>query len=327
MQHKNPLRPVLDGDFWLLGPSPTLSELATEGSGGSHAPRHECVDHHVYQGADGAWHLWGCIRKTPVGRILYRWEGRDPAQGPWRQTGEIVRADRLAGESLDDWHGEEWIQSPFVVRDGGTFFMFYGGHGTGIEAGGSPVPHADPRMDCQMCLMTSPDGRTWTRHRNEDGSSRLFLGPGETRDPCLIRIDGRWRMYCAGYHDDDPCQAGIYTRSSADLIHWSDWQLVHQDPRYGPGRWGTECPHVVYRQGTYYLFRTENYAQAITHVFRSENPLDFGIGDARAHYIGRIAVAAPEIVVDRRGNEYITSNHDLEAGTRISRLRWEEDRP
>ena len=38
-------------------------------------------------------------------------------------------------------------------------------------------------------IIDPPDGRIWTRHRNEDGLSRLFLGPGETRDPCLIRID------------------------------------------------------------------------------------------------------------------------------------------
>jgi hypothetical protein len=33
-------------------------------------PQHQCVDHHVFQGLDGAWYLWGCIRGTPVGRVL-----------------------------------------------------------------------------------------------------------------------------------------------------------------------------------------------------------------------------------------------------------------
>ena len=112
MPDKTRLRPVLDGDFWLLGPSPDLSALVP----GQGEQVHECVDHHVYQGADGAWHLWGCIRKTPVGRILYHWEGETLAEGPWRLTGEIIRADREAGESLEDWRGEEWIQSPFVME-------------------------------------------------------------------------------------------------------------------------------------------------------------------------------------------------------------------
>jgi hypothetical protein len=56
------------------------------------------------------WHLWACIRKTSVGRILYHWEGDSLTEGPWRCTDEIVRVDRAAGESLEDRDGEEWIQ-------------------------------------------------------------------------------------------------------------------------------------------------------------------------------------------------------------------------
>ena len=93
---------------------------------------------------------------------------------------------------------------------------------------------------------------------------------------------------------------------------------------FGGHRWQTECPHVVYRAGYYYLFRTVHYATSETHVFRSEDPLDFGIGDARDKYVGRIAVAAPEIIVDGEGNEFITSNHNLAGGTMLCRLRWEE---
>ena len=332
MQRKTGLRPVLDGDFWLLGSNPEWTESASEVPLTSDRqdpeepmdrPLPECVDHHLFQSADGAWHLWGCIRKTAVGRILYHWEGPSLTEGPWRQTGEIIRVDRGAGESLDDWGGEEWIQSPFVVRAAGLYYMFYGGHGTGVDASGRPVPHRDPRTACQICLMTSGDGRTWTRYRNAEGYSRLFLGPGEARDPCVIEIGGLWHMYYAGYHGDNPNEAGVYVRTSSDLVRWSDWRLVHQDRRYGNGPWGTECPHVVFREGYYYLFRTEEYSSAKTHVFRSEDPFDFGIGDASDKYVGPIAVAAPEIMVDRDGVEYITSNHDLRVGTQLCRLGWQ----
>ena len=84
-----------------------------------------------------------------------------------------------------------------------------------------------------------------------------------------------------------------------------------------------ECPHVVFRGGYYYLFRTEDYGLARTHVFRSEDPLDFGAGDASDGYVGMIGVAAPEIIVGPDGIEYITSNHDLRNGTKLCRLRWE----
>ena len=71
---------------------------------------------------------------------------------------------------------------------------------------------------------------------------------------------------------------------------------MHQDPRYGSRWWNTECPQVVFREGDYYLFRTEDYPAARTHVFRSQDPLDFGSGDASDTYVGMIAVAAPEII-------------------------------
>lgn len=326
------LRPVLDGDFRLLGPSPELHALDTDARAASAgaAPaeggpsRHECVDHHIFQSLDGVWHLWGCIRKTRVGRILYHWEGRTLAHGTWRQTGELFRADREAGESLDDWNGEEWLQSPFVVQADGLYYMFYGAHGTGLDEAVRPVPSGDPATACQICLMTSEDGRQWTRHRNADGHSRLFLGPGEARDPCVLRVGGRWHLYYAGYDGGNPQEAGFYLRTSADLLTWSDWRLVHQDTRFGGGRWDTECPCVVYRAGYYYLFRTVDYAGAVTHVFRSDDPFDFGIGNAGDRYVGPIAVAAPEVVVDEDGAEFISSNHDLTGGTRLCRLRWEE---
>ena len=327
MNQRTKLRPVLDGEFWLIGATPDIAGLLPEATCVDRPvdrPIHECVDHHVFRTDDGVWHLWGCIRKTPVGRILYHWEADSLTQSPWQETGEIIRADHSAGESLRDRRGEEWLQSPFVVRDKGTCYMFYGGHSTGVDVSGHSVPVGDLRTECQICLMTSTDGRNWTRHRNDEGYSRLFLGPGEARDPCVIKIDGLWHLYYAGYHLGDP-QAGYYVRTSTDLVHWSDWRVAHQDGRYGPGLGVTECPHVVFRMGYYYLFRTEDYPSARTHVFRSEDPFDFGIGDASDKYMGLMAVAAPEIIVDGDGAEYITSNHDLRGGTRMCRLGWEED--
>ena len=279
----------------------------------------------MFQSADGAWHLWGCIRRTAVGRLLYHWQGADLAHTPWAPTGEIMRADPAAGESLADWQGEEWIQSPFVVQADGRYYFFYGGHSTGRDAGGQPVPADDARVACQICLMTSPDGRHWQRHVDADRFSRLFAGPGEARDPCLIQIDGRWHLYYAGYADGDQEQAGIYLRTSDDLLHWSAPRLAHSGHAIASGRWSHECPQVVVRGGSYYLLRTADYAAAETYVFRSDDPADFGVGaEALRKYVGLLAVAAPEIIVDAAGREYITSNHDLQAGTQLCGLVWDQ---
>jgi len=319
------LRPVVDGEFWMIGPKPDLSGLLPEP--GPDGPVHECVDHHIFQDANGTWHLWSCVRHTPVGRVLYHWRAAALTDSPWEATGEIIRADHDAGECIDDWNGDEWLQSPYVVRLDGTYFMFYGGHSTGHDAEGKSAVQAGTPAQMQICLMTSPDGIHWQRHRDAAGNSRVFVEPGETRDPCLIRIDGLWHMYYAGYYDPGKPDEGasFVLRTSEDLIHWSPWRLVHQDAAYGAGRCETECPHVVCREGYYYLFRTQNYRKALTHVFRSTDPTDFGVGDAGDKYVGVFPGAAVEIYQTPDGGEYVSSNHDPGAGTQLARLRWEAD--
>lgn len=323
------LRPVLDGDFWLIGGNPDLGELQglTEQKGDK-APQ-ECVDHHIFQSLDGGWHLWGCIRHTAVGRILYHWRADNLADSHWEKTGEIIRADLKAGESINMWSGEEWIQSPFVIKENGIYYLYYGGHTAGVDENGNILMNNSRSVESQICVMTSQDGRNWVRHLNEEKQSRLFVGPGETRDPCLIKINDKWHLYYAGYQIiDGEEKPGVFLRTSSDLINWSKYRLVHRDldPKFGSGQWDTECPHVVKRQGYYYLFRTQEYAEAITHVFRSKDPYNFGIDNAKEKYVCTIDVGAPEIIIDQNGQEYITSNHDLTAGTKICKLKWVEEK-
>lgn len=330
MDNLKKMIPVLDkAGFWLIGPNPNLAEL--------NSVNQECVDHHVFQSADKKWHLWSCIRGTKVGRVLYHWEASHIWEECWQQTGEWIRPLKQYGESIDDWQGEEWIQSPFVVCEKGIYYMFFGGHGTGIDEKGNPqkghngknIPNTlDTAM--QMCLMRSTDGRNWERYKNEQGLSRVFFGPGEVRDPCLIKDGDIWRMYYAGYFGGSVGNHGIpaiFMRTSKDLISWSDWKVVHTDrsAQFGGGAWNQECPHVVKRGGYYYLFRTENYYIPRTHVFCSTDPENFGIEDASDKYLGLLRVAAPEIIVDPdTGDEYITSNHNLKGGTMMTRLYWEK---
>ncbi|MFW6309075.1 MAG: hypothetical protein ACOC1S_03570 [bacterium] len=319
------MRPVLDGDFWMIGDNPDLGELQGLKEKKDGRSPQECVDHHVFQSIDGGWHLWGCIRNTVVGRILYHWRSKDLTDTHWEKTGEIIRADINSGESVNMVNGDEWIQSPFVIKKGSKFYFYYGGHSAGIDENGNTFRKDSRRAQCQISLMTSLDGRNWVRYFNKDYQSRVFVGPGETRDPCLIKIDNQWLLYYAGYEFIDGKEyPGFYVRSSTDFINWSDYKLVHRDldPKFGEGKWETECPHVVKRQGYYYLFRTQNYSKAITHVFRSKDPYNFGIDNAEEKYIGSIEVGAPEIIVDETGQEYITSNHELIGGTKICKLKW-----
>jgi hypothetical protein len=330
------LRPVLKSDWWLIGPPPDdldrlLAGQNSEEPSGLGADQttakkeHNApVDHHIFQSSDGVWHLWACIRATKVGRILYHWTADDIRESPWNSTGEFFRRDESYGESVNGWGNEEWLQSPYFVQAGGLWYMFYGGHGTGGGVDDGNDYGDDRTMPGQICLMTSVDGCNWVRHANTEGKSRVFAGPGEVRDPCLLNVDGTWYCYYAGYDNGDRLNHGFYCRTSENLIDWSDYTVVHSDRNIAESRWSTECPHVVYRDGYYYLFRTENYYEARTHVFRSEDPLDFGIGDASGKKVGMLPVAAPEIYrID--GSEYVSSNHNPPLGTQLAELGWEEE--
>lgn len=329
---KRKLKPVLEGDWWLIGPPPVQGKnnIPVKVNNNGDVVPYECVDHHIFQSPDGSWHLWGCVRNTGWGRILYHWTADNLTDSPWEDTGEFIRASQVYGESINGWDNEEWIQSPYFVQENGIYYMFYGGHSTGRNKWGVPAKGNDRNSsfdtECQICLMTSTDGYNWKRHTFADGFSRLFYGPGEARDPCLIKINDVWHMYYTGLEDGDPEKGGMYVRTSDDLLNWSDYKLIHRSHRFGSIWWEIECPHVVYRDGYFYLFRTQNYGKAITHVFRSEDPYNFGTDEDAAdkNYIGQIAWAATEIY-NVNGVEFVSSNHDPAYGTQMSRIKWDAD--
>lgn len=330
MSESRPLCPVLDGDWWPIGPKPDLTAHGLQPPADS-ARINEPNDHTVFQSADGRWHLWACVRNTAAGRVLCHWEAGEVTQSPWELTGEVIRADREAGESLVEFRGQEFLQSPFVVRENDTYYLFYGGYDTGLGPEGELL---DPAQDYanaekQICLMISPDGRRWTRYRNDQGLSRVFMGPGAARDECVVKFGDTWYIYYAGHHDRDRTRGGIYVRTSNDLLHWSDWRIAHFDTDQGERArpFLAESPVVVERGGFYYLFRTHGKDSG-TYVFRSNDPLDFGQGDIGDRAICRLPIIAPEIVIDSHGNEYISRINDGAGNYAIHlcRLRWEPGR-
>ncbi len=328
------MRPVLAGEWNLIGQPPLeLNDLPKIDQ--KPDPRDiEMVDHHIFQDDDGKWHLWGCVRNTPVGRVLYHWDADKITDSPWRCTKEHIRIDRSYGECENEGTSEQ-IQSPFIVKHEGKFYMFYGGvhaktdENVKIEDSKSHLYAS--LHDCQMCLMISDDGKKWERYKNEKGQSRVFCGPGATRDPSLIQIDGLWYMYYTGFHTD-PNSAGVYLRTSQNLIDWSEPKIVHYDEHFGHHHAMNECPTVIKHDDLYYLFVTESYYKKRTHIWCSADPTDFGVDDyadadnydGNDYYIGRMKAAAPEIIVDENGDEYITSNHDPLGGTLITKLGWTE---
>ena len=294
--------PVIDGGFWYIGTQPDIGDLAYDSD-------HEVVDHAIFQSSDGRWHLWACVRGTRIGRLLYQWDGDSLESGPWTPVGIAMRADPCFGESINDWRGEEWIQAPHVVVKDGVYHMFYGGHNT--ELG-----------ECQICLATSNDGVDFRRYANTQGYSRVFVGPGEARDPMVLKVGERYHCYYAGHDKGARAPCKVYCRTSKDLHNWSDHREVSWGGHAsGVGRGSAECPFVVHLDGYYYLFRTSEYrSPARTQVYRSEDPLDFGCGND-SKLITTLRVAAPEIV--HTGDQYyISTVEDLRGGVQLARLKW-----
>jgi hypothetical protein len=283
---------------------------------------HEPNDHHIFQSADGKWHLWACVRNTGVGRLLYHYQADSLAQSPWVETGEYIRANRSYGESLVEWYGMEFLQSPYIVQKENIFFMFYGGYDTGIDTAGNPVNPAE-NYDCaekQICLMTSANGYQWKRYRNDKGNSRVFMGPGAARDECVVKGDSLWYCYYTGHMDCDREKQAIFVRTSRDLYHWSVPHLAHYKKSYKK----CESPCVVRKEGYYYMILS-NGSPLGEPVFCSDDPMVF---DGKP--VNYIHAHACEIIRDEQGNEYISKIFQRrqqgppEYGIRLARLSWKK---
>jgi hypothetical protein len=173
------------------------------------------VNHHIWQDADGNRRLWACVRYTKVGRVFVGRLSEDLEKLNWKCLGVVMRRDKNAGESLADRGGRltsEVRQSPFVIKANGQYWMYCGG---GYADGGQFVDMYS------MCLATSPDGISFTRHHNVFGESVLFSGPGHSRDPSLIEIGGLWHMYYSGSETGFHRPNRIHLRTSVNLIDWS----------------------------------------------------------------------------------------------------------
>lgn len=285
-------------------------------------------DHTIFQDKDGIWRLWACVRETKIGRLFCQWSSPTLTSPDWKRTPGVFRCSKEAGESRVEWHGQEFIQSPFVLQHDGLYWMFYGGYDTGYDSDGNLTDDYD-KQEKQLCLMTSPDGINWTRRRDADGYSRVFVGPGAVRDPVVTKLGDKWYAYYSGHTERCKNLAGIYARTSHDLINWSDWTTVNYDPRRCllSGRVCIhESPYVVEKEGLYYLFRNPGLHRG-THIFVSEDPLNFGIGPEAcdAHMIAHLPeVIAPEIICDTDGQEYITRINSPDGyRIQIARIEWD----
>jgi len=287
--------PRIVGDGWTIAGDPDLGAYTN--------PKQEPVDFGIWQAADGSWQLWSCIRGTACGgntRLFHRWEGRRLTDTNWTPRGIAMEAKPEFGETPGG------LQAPFVFREGKQFLMFYG-----------DWEH--------ICAASSDDGKTFTRRAGADGKSGMFgEGPGSnTRDPMVLFTQGQWHCYYTAH----PQRRGAdYCRTSKDTRTWSDPRVVARGGASGTNAYSAECPFVLeLTPGEYYLFRTQRYGRdAISRVYHSRDPLDFGLDKDAEHLVGSVPVAAPEIF-QHDGQWYVASLLPSLKGIRLAKLEWVQD--
>jgi hypothetical protein len=283
--------PRIVGDWWQIAGQPDLGMLSD--------PLQQPVDFAIWQAADGTWQLQSCIRNTRCGgnsRLFYRWEGQSLTDGNWTPVGIAMQADPSLGETAGG------LQAPFVLNVNGVFHMFYGDWEN-------------------ICHATSSDGKTFTRVIGADGRTGMFTeGPDSfTRDPMAFATGDHFDLVDTAFVDGAD---GDYVRSTSDFVHWSGPTLAAVGGVAGSGGNSAECPFVVAAaDGTYYLFRTQQYGEnAQTTVYHAPTPLDFGRNDDR-YRLETLPIAAPEIV-HADGQWYIASLNPGLDGIRVARLAW-----
>jgi hypothetical protein len=285
--------PEIDGEWWQVAGNPDLGTLT--------APSQQPVDFAIWRAADGTWQIWSCIRNTKaVGntRLFYRWQGDRLTDRDWQPMGIAMEADARFGETPGG------LQAPFVLRVGTHYTMFYG-----------DWEH--------VCRATSVDGKTFSRQLGKDGKSGMFANQpaiGNTRDPMVIAVGGKYHCYTTS---NPGGRGAVYCRTSHDLESWDQERIVAMGGVAGDTAYSAECPFVHFHEPShrYVLFRTQRYGQdALTHVYCSPDPLDFGINDDR-YLVGTLKLAACELV-EHDGQTYIAALLPSLKGIQIARLRW-----
>ncbi|MCK4746337.1 MAG: hypothetical protein KAT15_04850, partial [Bacteroidales bacterium] len=283
-----------DGEWWEIAGNPDLGEYNSE--------KQEPTAFGIWKAADESWQLFSCIRNTNCGgntRLFHRWESENITDRNWKPMGIAMEADAEYGETPGG------LQTPHAARIRGEYVMVYGDWEN-------------------ICLAKSPDGKNFERQLNPEGVSALFTeGKGcGTRDPMIILIKDTYYLYYTSSPGD---RGAIYCRTSEDLRKWSQAKIVSTGGSAGSGHPDAEVPVVIYleQEQAYYLFRTHSSPDSdnfITTVYRSPDPMDFGVNDD-TYKICTLPTEASWIINDN-GQYYIASLLPSHKGTRIARMKW-----
>ncbi len=238
-------------------------------------------DHCFVRADDGMWHAFGITGWRPPDcwaneQQIFHASGPSLDAGLWTEHAYALVNDRA--------HGERYLWAPYIFRKGDTYHMFY--------AGGNL--HPDAESFCAYCgihMATSTDLFTWARHDRNP----LFVDCGNTRDPYVLEVDGRYLLYYTRTFNEIDHRSCIAVRESPDLVHWSGPATTHVQPLATHFAGDAESPMILPYAGRYYLFLClACTGYHTTRVFVSDDPTDFPIDQQ----VAELEAHAPEILHD-----------------------------
>lgn len=161
--------------------------------------------------------------------------GYNPDSSAVKSLGYAISVDGIKWEryAAHPVYNEKWTEDVFVLKDGGTYYMFAEGDGD--------VAH----------LLTSPDGIHW----ESEGELTIFSTEGAAipapyGTPTVFVKDGTWHLF---YERID---SAIWVARSVDKLNWHN---VQDEPVLVPGpedydKGAVAANQVVEFEGKYYLY-------------------------------------------------------------------------
>jgi beta-fructofuranosidase len=262
-------------------------------------------DHCFVRGADGTWHLIGITHAEPSDALdednFAHATSPDLLARPWKK---LPFALTVAPEA--PWR-EEHLWAPYVVEDGGTYYMYYCAGDRDHERYKIHLATSRGPLDVDAPPRESDGRRRVRRARSVRHPRRRPLG--HVLHGATAPSGGRHVVKYV---------------TSADLVHWAAGGTAFVDPSEGKYGGPTESPFVVRRGPRWYIFMGPRDGEQDvfdgTDVFVSDDPFHWRVEDR----VGHLPAHAAEVVRDGDGRWYVSRCGAERGGVYLAPLTWKD---
>lgn len=253
-----------------------------------------------------------------------------------------VDAERQHDEVASGGPAAPYNYAPSVLREGGTYQMWWCSQLPGVQPPGDDILYAaSPLLDGPF---TAPDGSpaSVAFHGDSDGFDAMH-----TCDPSVLRVGGTYYLYYTGSAGDRDYGNSIGVATSTDGMHFD--RVNHGQPIVVPSKdiqrdnntYGVGQPSVIFLDGWFYLMFTDTTGAAAAlngegqFVLRASDPTFQNnvqtLSDSGFHPVGGTLARRERSIVDAFSADWMWVDalkafavaHETTAGTTIT--FWDKD--